>query len=334
LAPCDRLIFLHHLLPAPLVSILIPCYNAAPYLGATLDSVLAQTHRATEIIVVDDGSRDHSREIAARYVSRGVRLIAQPNRGAPAARNTALAASQGDYLQFLDADDLLHPEKISRQLARANDTQNRSVFTGSWIRFHGVPSAGQRPTGNPLFSDLSPRDYLRLYATHDCMMHPAAWLLPRVVATAAGHWDERLSLNDDGEYFARVVAASSQVVYCAEAISYYRSGLPSSLSGQRSRAHLESAHLAAILTAKQLLRIEESPAMRTAAADLLQRFAYDYFPTAPDLVTDAERRALTLGTSSFAPLGGRFFHLARRLVGWKPARRLQVMAGRFSAPAK
>ncbi len=319
---------------APLVSILVPCFNAAPWLRATLDSALAQTHPRTEIIVVDDGSRDDSVALARTYAPRGVRVATQPNRGAAAARNHALRLATGDWIQFLDADDLLAADKIARQLARAAAAPAGAVFTARWARFVADPAVATLHAANPLFADLSPRDYLLRYATTDCMMHPAAWLLPRAVATAAGPWDERLSLNDDGEYFARVVAASSAVRHCPDALSFYRSGLPTSLSGQRSRRHLESAHLAATLTAEHLLRVAAGSAGRAAAADLLQRFAYDYYPAAPDLVADAERRARALGGARFAPLGGRAFRVARRLVGWKCARRLQIAAGRFAAPAR
>jgi hypothetical protein len=165
------------------------------------------------------------------------------------------------------------------------------------------------------------------------MMHPAAWLLPRALAEAAGPWDERLSLNDDGEYFARAVARSTGIFHRPDAISYYRSGLPSSLSGQRSRRHLESAFLAANLCSGHFLRFDNGAEMRTAAADLLQRFAYDYYPAAPDLVTKAEALARETGKAQFSPLGGKFFRIARRFVGWKCARRLQISAGRFAAPS-
>ncbi len=319
---------------APLVSILVPCHNAAPWLRATLDSALAQTHPRTEVIVIDDGSRDDSLALARTYESRGVRVVAQPNRGASAARNHALRLATGDWIQFLDADDLLAPDKIARQLARAVSAPAGAVFTARWARFVDDPAAAVVHAANPLFADLAPREYLLRYATIDCMMHPGAWLLPRTVTTAAGPWDERLSLNDDGEYFARIVAASSAVLHCPEALSLYRSGLPTSLSGQRTRRHLESAHLAATLTAAHLQRVDQGPDMRTAAADLLQRFAYDYYPAAPDLVADAERQARALGPARFAPLGGRAFHLLRHLVGWKRARRLQVAAGRFAAPVR
>lgn len=318
----------------PLVSILIPCHNAAPFLRSTLDSAFAQTWPNCEVILVDDGSTDDSLSIARTYGTRGLQVIAQPNRGASAARNAALRAAHGDFIQFLDADDLLAPEKITRQLTRAEHEPAGTVFTGRWGRFTDNPTQAWFKDDNPLFSDLAPRDYLRRYGSHDCMMHPATWLIPRAVVEAAGRWDERLSLNDDGEYFARVVAAAKRIAFCADALSFYRSGLPGSLSAQRRRRHLESAHLALMLITSRMLTLEDTPEMRHAAADLCQRFAYEYYPGGPDLVRQALIRARELGGSTMRPLGGRGFRLLARLLGWKAARRLQVLAGKFPAPAK
>ena len=94
---------------APLVSILIPAYNAAPWIRQAIESALAQSWPRTEIIVVDDGSTDGTREQAAGFVRHGVQVLQQDNKGAAAARNRAMAAAEGDFLQFLDADDLLGP---------------------------------------------------------------------------------------------------------------------------------------------------------------------------------------------------------------------------------
>lgn len=314
----------------PRISILVPCYNAAPFLRATLESALAQTGAgALEVVVVDDGSRDDSLAIARTFEARGVRVLAQPNRGASAARNAAFAASRGEFIQFLDADDLLARGKIAAQLARATREPAGAAFTGRWGRFTDEPARAEFRDDNPLFADLTPSDYLVRYGAHDCMMHPAAWLLPRAIVDSAGPWEERLSLNDDGEFFARVVAAASRVAYCADAVSLYRSALPTSLSAQRSRRHLESAHLALQLIVDEMTLLDDGAAMRRAAADLAQRFAYDYYPAAPDLVRDAENLARSLGGSALRPLGGRSFTALSRVVGWKLARRVQVALGKF-----
>src|ERR1700741_4422028 len=100
----------------PLVSILIPAFNASEYIADTIRSALAQSWPRKEIIVVDDGSTDATLPIARGFRSREVSVLTQPNQGAATARNTALSRCQGDVIQWLDADDLLAPDKIARQM--------------------------------------------------------------------------------------------------------------------------------------------------------------------------------------------------------------------------
>jgi len=96
------------------ISVVIPAYNAAKFLPRAIDSVLAQTRKAHEIIVVDDGSSDNTPEIAARYAG-SVRFIRQANAGASVARNTGIEAATGDWIAFLDADDEWLPTKLEMQ---------------------------------------------------------------------------------------------------------------------------------------------------------------------------------------------------------------------------
>ena len=128
----------------PLVSILIPAYNAAEYIAATLESAVAQTWPHKEIVVVNDGSSDRTLEIARSFEPRGVTVVTQPNQGAAAARNAALKASRGDYIQWLDADDLLAPEKIARQIAALGPNANpRVLLSAEWGRFMYRPDRAE-----------------------------------------------------------------------------------------------------------------------------------------------------------------------------------------------
>jgi glycosyltransferase involved in cell wall biosynthesis len=97
----------------PLVSILIPAYNAEGLIVSALESAIAQAWQSKEIIVVGDGSTDRTAEVARRFASNGVAVVCPENRGVAAARNHAFQLSQGDYIQVLDADDLLAPEHTS-----------------------------------------------------------------------------------------------------------------------------------------------------------------------------------------------------------------------------
>src|SRR5690606_1936339 len=102
--------------PSSLVSVLIPAYNSAMWIGDALRSALDQTHENVEVIVVDDGSTDETLAVARRYESARMKVISQENAGGCAARNRALAEAQGTFIQYLDADDLLAPDKIERQM--------------------------------------------------------------------------------------------------------------------------------------------------------------------------------------------------------------------------
>jgi glycosyltransferase involved in cell wall biosynthesis len=101
----------------PLISCVVPVYNGSRYLAETLDSIIAQTYKLIEVIVVDDGSTDLSAEIARQH-STGIRVYAQANAGPAAARNNGISHANGEFIALLDADDLWHSEKLERQMNR------------------------------------------------------------------------------------------------------------------------------------------------------------------------------------------------------------------------
>ncbi len=305
----------------PAISILIPCFNAERWLAPTLESALGQTHRSTEIILVDDGSRDNSLAIARQFEARGVRVVSQPNRGAGAARNHGLQLARGEFIQFLDADDLLAPDKISEQHARLAQSPD-CVASGPWARFENDPTTATFvPEEN--WRDCEPIEWLALNFAGRGMMPPASWLTPRALLDRAGPWDERLSLNDDGEYFCRVLLAAREAKFCAGARTFYRSNFAGSVSWRRSIEAWQSAVLSHELCTQHLLSKENSLRSRRACADLFQRLAFAMYPDCPDLVVRCEDEARKLGGSALRPGGGVLFQLLRRLVGWKSARRWQ-----------
>ena len=131
----------------PRVSIIIPCYNSAAWLAETLASALAQTWTDREIIVIDDGSTDNSAAVARSFTARGVQLVTQANAGAAAARNAGLRLARGDYIQFLDADDLLAPDKLARQVRLLEESGNDCIATCAWGRF--TTTATDSPLSEP-----------------------------------------------------------------------------------------------------------------------------------------------------------------------------------------
>jgi glycosyltransferase involved in cell wall biosynthesis len=307
---------------APLVSILIPCYNAENWLAEAVESALTQTCNNKEIIIVDDGSTDGSLDIAKQFESTSVKIISQLNQGASAARNRAYAECQGDFIQYLDADDLLAPDKIERQIQLLQQDQLGYVASGEWARFYQSPAEAQF-IPQPLWTDLEPIDWLTTAWQAHQMMHPAAWLIPRSIAEQAGGWNESLSLNDDGEYFCRVVLASRGIKFCWGAKTYYRSGNTSSLSGSKSYAAWKSAFSSLELGTSHLLAKENSTKTRQICATVFQRFIYEVYPEAPDLVEAAKVKVKEFGGSNLQPSGGPAFKAITALIGWQKAKQLK-----------
>lgn len=307
----------------PLVSIVIPCYNAEPFLSATIESALAQTWPRKEVIFVNDGSTDASLALARTFESKGIQIIDQLNRGASAARNIGLAASKGDYLQFLDADDLLSPEKIAAQIEVLDQSPLGLVATCAWGRFEVDPREG-RFIDSAVYRDFTATDFLVLAGETGAMVHPAAWLIPRPVALQAGPWDETLTVNDDGEYFCRVILAGGASVFSDRGFTFYRSGNASSLSKQRSDAARRSHYRSIQLIESHLRAAEDSPRTRRAMAGSYQRFIHDYFPSPPELITKAESDIRRLGGASFStPAMGPKTTALANLIGWRSTWRLK-----------
>jgi len=310
----------------PLVSILIPAFNASEYIADTLRSALAQSWPHKEIIVVDDGSTDATLAIARSFRSREVLVVTQPNRGAAAARNAALSLSQGDVIQWLDADDLLAPDKITRQMeASVTADSDRTLFSSSWGTFFHRPSR-TRFVASPLWCALSPIDWLLRKLQHNAYMQTATWLVSRKLTDASGPWDTRLSNDDDGEYFARVVAASTGVWFVPAARVMYR------LSGVRQLSYvgfsdrkLESLALSMGLQIRYMRNLEDSDRVRAACRTLLQRNAIYFYPQRPDLVAALSQLAADLGGSLDVPRLPPKFDWIRKVFGWHTAKSVRFV---------
>jgi len=319
----------------PLVSILIPAYNAGKWIQETLGSALNQTHKNCEIIVVDDGSQDDTRKraqaFAAQYPAARIRIEPQENAGASAARNYALRLGQGDFIQYLDADDLLAPEKIARQLAALTQQPPLTLAMGTWGRFTNDPAQTAWAENEAVYQARSGVEFLQLKLETHSMIQPGAWLIPRKLCELAGPWNESLSLNDDGEYFARVAIRAERLFYTPNAHTHYRSAISASLSQRRTPRALDSLYRSEQLTISHLLSENDSPRSRAAAALGWRRLACELYPEAPELARTARKAARDLGAVDDSPLGvPSWVTWAARLVGWANARRLQLLRNRLA----
>lgn len=309
----------------PLVSILIPAYNAQEWIAETIRSAQAQTWEPKEIIVVDDGSKDQTLQIARRFESDSVRVVGQPNQGASAARNTAFSLSHGDYIQWLDADDLLAPDKIARQMeAIQQGAGKRTLLSSEWGHFmYRVSNAQFTPT--PLWCDLSPVEWLLRKMGRNLYMQTGTWLVSRELVEAAGPWDIRLLGDDDGEYFCRVLLASDGVQFVPGAKVYYRCFGYNGLSYVgRSPQKLHAHWLSMRLHIEYLQSLEKSPRVRTACIEYLRNSLIYFYPERLDIVTQAENMAKEFGDQLGVPNLSWKYSWIEKVFGWrlvKPAQR-------------
>jgi glycosyltransferase involved in cell wall biosynthesis len=311
----------------PKVSVLIPCYNAEAYIGETLESVFRQSWPEIEIVVVDDGSTDQSRKTISSFKRSNLRLIHQTNRGQTAALNQCLQHVTGAYIQYLDADDLIAANKIELQMDRLRHQPN-CVASAPWGRFQDNPEEAWFDFAAE-WQDLDSLDWLATSRANGLgMMFPALWLIPTGVARAAGPWREELTLNNDAEYFTRVILSVQRVLFCEGARCYYRSGIPGSLSGRKSAKAWASQFRVIDLCESYVLAYENSERMRRGFALSWQHLAHACYPYDRQLAERALERAKALHEVEIHPTGGTGFHIASRLLGWRTARRLQVASGR------
>ena len=303
---------------SPLVSVIMPSFNAERWIGESIESVLGQSWRNLQLIIVDDGSTDGSVDVAGRYVGDRVMLVRQRNLGASIARNAGLAVARGDYIQYLDADDLLDARKIELQIEALKSAPGK-VATCSWGRFvERFEDTRFEPTG--LWQDLGAIDFLvEAYATMQFMPNHA-WLVPRATADRAGGWSPMRARNDDAEYFAKVVLASDGVRFVSAARAYYRSG-HSGLSASQDRDALEGYLWTLEQIAQHVLGAEDSARTRSALAASFDLFVTSVERTTPDLAGIAERRVSELGGSRFSAVNdGPWMRLLSRLIGRSNAR--------------
>lgn len=202
---------------APLVSVIIPAFNAARFLAEAIDSVLAQDYPALDIIVVDDGSTDATRAIIDGYGER-VRAISQPNGGCGAARNAGLRAARGQYVAFLDADDVWWPHKIRHQI----DALKESGYRMAYSRFicwtpaaDGAYASRAQMFGNVDHPDLSDcalvtgNTYSHLLL--DCIVWTSTVLVEKTLLDAVGPFDESLAMGEDYDLWLRLSQATDML---------------------------------------------------------------------------------------------------------------------------
>ena len=309
------------MIDSPLVSIVIPAFNADRFIEETLATVAAQTYRPLQAFVVDDGSTDRTRAIVADWLRQlpaggGLtgELLEQRHRGGGAARNLGVAACRGEWIQFLDADDLLGPGKIAAQVAALQGDSSSVAYCGWRIRKHVGPDVQvlELQQGSPVPEGS---DVLRMHL-EGWYCPPLCYLWPRGLVTRLGGFDASLGADQDGDFMLRALAAGARLRHVPGVEVQYRVHGPGQVSRIRSRTKFRSRvrvvrKIATILEGEG--RIEPYRRSLAIRLDELRRMSCLTYPALAELC----RRSSETYWPGHVPAvkGGLAYRLGRRLLG-------------------
>jgi glycosyltransferase involved in cell wall biosynthesis len=201
---------------SPLVSIVIPCHNAAPWVADAIGSALAQTYSPTEVLVVDDGSTDRSIDII-RSFGKPVSLILQKHSGASKARNKGVERASGEFIHFLDADDILFPHCIKRKMEAALTEKADIVYSGGFF-FNSEANAGTYESHAPLKND---RPGLIAHIIRSSLV-TTILLCRKDRLMKLGGFNEELANGQEHELLLRFALTDSKFSYVPKALSCNR----------------------------------------------------------------------------------------------------------------
>lgn len=303
-----------------LISIIIPVYQSEKFLEETINSCLNQTWPKIEIVLINDGSTDNTQEIIDHFVSKfpdKIIPVKQSNQGAAAARNAGLKIAKGQYIQFLDADDILPADKIEKQI-KILEKNPDCIIGCKWIRFSQSVSntIGTEGPYASIAKDLPPLEWLLQY--HTMLIH--AWLIPRDLIDRGGLWREDLSYNDDGEFIYRVVKQCRKVLYCPDALVYYRTEQKDTISNiyYNHKIKLRSFFESVFSYSKILLELEDTSRTRGRVAEILQEAFCEYYPLSIPFQKQIKQKVQELDSSKYIYQGStRKEKLLIPILGWK-----------------
>ncbi len=310
----------------PLVSIIIPVFNAEAYIAETINNALAQTWPNKELIIVDDGSTDNSLAIAKTFKNKEVKIFSQQNKGASAARNKGLKHAEGEYIQFLDADDLLSDKKIEAQVNQLIGNTGYLSLCAT-VHFTDGTNPASYPVKHEWFAQGSddPADFLiKLYGAdligpnYGGMIGVHSWLSPKHVLDKAGAWNEKLTVDDDGEFFCRVILASKGIKYSNEAKTYYRKHEHAgSLSAQKSLAAYESLFFSANSKCDNLKLATNSRLVERAFSRYYWEIGVASYPQYREFSKRAINKSIEFGNKNFKHKAGPVSTFLSKIIGWR-----------------
>lgn len=311
----------------PLVSVIMPAYNAAETIAESIRSVLGQTHRNLELIVVDDGSQDETGAIVRKLDDSRVILIDGPHAGVSAARNRGLDHARGSFVKYLDSDDLLSDGALTAQLSKLHSTPGLALCTSAWGRFYRDLS-DLRVVKAADWQDLDVLTFLELTLGGGGTMPVMTWLIPRALVDKVGPWRCGVQLFEDTEYLTLLALRSDRVVFCEGAWGYYRTKANGTLSTTHDPDVLRRSFACVQHICDQVIGYQDSPRVRRMLANFWRRFTIRAIGVDDALAREAERQVSAYGGSRLLPKGGgATYRLLQRLLGWQTATRIRRWYG-------
>jgi glycosyltransferase involved in cell wall biosynthesis len=233
----------------PLVSVVIPAYNAATFLAETLDSVLAQTYESLEIIVVDDGSTDTTSQLLDSYGNR-ITVLRQANAGQAAARNNGARSAKGEFLAFLDSDDLWDPDKITRQIALISRFPEALAV---YCDHRTIDAQGKHLSSSGALSHPRPSgDILRALLLGPCIITPGLVLLRRNAFDMVGGFDGTMRGHEDYTLWLHL-ATQGPFIYSPDTLVSYRRHKQQATQKMHYEMRMARAKLNAVLSIRNAM---------------------------------------------------------------------------------
>lgn len=304
----------------PLVSILIPSYNATQYIEETINRALSQTYSNIELVIVDDHSTDNSLEIAKKFSSEKVHIYTNPKKGGNSARNYAFEMCKGEYIKFMDADDYCSYDMIEKQMERILKDGDKDTLIFSPVKM-------LYPDGR-LF--LPPRDIDKDYIPGIELLIdiwrgkgwncPHCHLIHRDLFIKSGGWNENIIKNQDGEFFARVAAKASKSLFVNDVFAIWKqtgTGVSSQISLKAQESMLQTYDIISHL----ILNYKDNEENRYKCARYIGGFVYRFYPQIEPIIPKVYEILDYLNQPLILPKR-RFLKLLRCLFGWKIALRL------------
>lgn len=296
------------------VSIIMPVFNGAKYITHAIESVLNQTYKNIELIIVDDGSTDNSFSIAKSFEGGIVKVFSQEHSGACRARNLAFELSTGDFIQYLDADDIIACNKIEEQMKLFEKHGRNCIIFCSYTRNYNEFLSGNWHNLEIDRNWTKPIDlFVDIYNGKGNIMG-ISWLFPREKIKNSEPWNENLIKAQDWDFVTRIALRSNAIYYCENTVVYAR------LTGQNITSNSSFESLQSVLEAAEsvkniMLLQENSERVKKSMVSLYSRIYSTYlnYNNSKDLAS-IERIILGLG-GELEFVGNKYFGYLAKFIG-------------------